>query len=231
MRFDRMVKDRAVRPTALEPVWHVAGYALGAATALMGEKAAMACTVAVEDVIDEHYAKQIERLGRSDDPELKTTRSKISAATNASIATRRWRTARAKRPAYPLALRRDPARLPDRDCALGAPMNASRLHAADQAHAVRRAALDDAPRHGAAVRRAFARDPVFDWLARTGAPRHRALQRFFCWVLESRSAAARRNLDGRRRIRRRGLDSALFARLTPPTPARRSADAPGDPAA
>jgi ubiquinone biosynthesis monooxygenase Coq7 len=69
--LDRLVKDRAVRPTALEPVWHLAGFALGAATALMGEKAAMACTVAVEDVIDEHYAKQIERLGDSD-PELKT---------------------------------------------------------------------------------------------------------------------------------------------------------------
>ena len=68
--FDRMVKDRAVRPTALEPVWRAAGFALGAATALMGEKAAMACTVAVEDVIDEHYARQIERLGAGE-PELK----------------------------------------------------------------------------------------------------------------------------------------------------------------
>ena len=60
--FDRMIKDRNVRPTALEPIWHVAGYMLGAATALLGEKAAMACTVAVEDVIDEHYAAQIEKL-------------------------------------------------------------------------------------------------------------------------------------------------------------------------
>ena len=59
-----------MRPTALEPIWHIAGYALGAATALMGEKAAMACTVAVEEVIDEHYADQAERLGDSD-PELK----------------------------------------------------------------------------------------------------------------------------------------------------------------
>jgi 3-demethoxyubiquinol 3-hydroxylase len=68
--LDKLVKDRGVRPTALEPLWHLAGFALGAATALMGEKAAMACTVAVEDVIDEHYAKQIESLGESD-PELK----------------------------------------------------------------------------------------------------------------------------------------------------------------
>ena len=61
--FDRLVIERRVRPTALEPVWRVAGFALGAATALLGEKAAMACTAAVEEVIDEHYARQVERLG------------------------------------------------------------------------------------------------------------------------------------------------------------------------
>jgi len=60
--FDKLVNERRVRPTALEPVWRVAGFALGAATALLGEKAAMACTAAVEEVIDEHYARQIERL-------------------------------------------------------------------------------------------------------------------------------------------------------------------------
>jgi 3-demethoxyubiquinol 3-hydroxylase len=70
--FDRLVNERRVRPTALEPVWRVAGFALGAATALMGEKAAMACTAAVEEVIDRHYAGQIEKLGDSD-PELKST--------------------------------------------------------------------------------------------------------------------------------------------------------------
>jgi len=57
--FDRLVRERGVRPTALEPLWRVAGFALGAATALLGEKAAMACTVAVEDVIDAHYKKQV----------------------------------------------------------------------------------------------------------------------------------------------------------------------------
>ena len=70
--FDRMIKDRAVRPTAFEPLWRAAGFALGAATALLGEKAAMACTVAVEDVIDEHYSRQIARLDKSE-PELKAT--------------------------------------------------------------------------------------------------------------------------------------------------------------
>ena len=54
--------DRRVRPTVLHPLWQAAGFALGAGTALMGEKAAMACTIAVEEVIDEHYAQQINEL-------------------------------------------------------------------------------------------------------------------------------------------------------------------------
>ncbi len=70
--FDRLVLEGRVRPTLLQPIWHVAGFALGAATALMGERAAMACTVAVEEVIDEHYAGQSEELGE-DHPELKAT--------------------------------------------------------------------------------------------------------------------------------------------------------------
>jgi 3-demethoxyubiquinol 3-hydroxylase len=77
-RFNRMVKERQVRPTALEPVWHVAGFALGAATALLGDRAAMACTVAVEDVIDAHYRGQLERLG-GEDPELKDAVAKFHA--------------------------------------------------------------------------------------------------------------------------------------------------------
>jgi ubiquinone biosynthesis monooxygenase Coq7 len=70
--FDRLVVERRVRPTLLSPLWHVAGFALGAATALLGERAAMACTVAVEEVIDAHYAQQIEALG-AEEPELKAT--------------------------------------------------------------------------------------------------------------------------------------------------------------
>ena len=74
--FDRLVNERRVRPTALEPVWRVAGFALGAATALMGEKAAFACTAAVEEAIDEHYAQQIADLGDRD-PALKQTVEKF----------------------------------------------------------------------------------------------------------------------------------------------------------
>ena len=66
--FDRLIAARRVRPTVLSPVWDVAGFALGAATALLGARAAMACTVAVEEVIDEHYAGQLERLDDSETP-------------------------------------------------------------------------------------------------------------------------------------------------------------------
>jgi ubiquinone biosynthesis monooxygenase Coq7 len=68
--FDRLLPERRVRPTAMAPLWHAAGFALGAATALLGERAAMACTVAVEEVIDEHYAAQAASLGEAE-PELR----------------------------------------------------------------------------------------------------------------------------------------------------------------
>jgi ubiquinone biosynthesis monooxygenase Coq7 len=61
--FQKMLPARRVRPTALLPLWHVAGFALGAATAALGPRAAMACTVAVEEVIDAHYAAQSAKLG------------------------------------------------------------------------------------------------------------------------------------------------------------------------
>ncbi|ARS27163.1 ubiquinone biosynthesis protein COQ7 [Sphingomonas sp. KC8] len=68
-RFDAMIAERGVRPTLLQPIWDVAGFALGAATALMGPKAAMACTAAIETEIDAHYGEQLDQLGDSD-PEL-----------------------------------------------------------------------------------------------------------------------------------------------------------------
>jgi ubiquinone biosynthesis monooxygenase Coq7 len=76
--FDRLMIERRVRPTLLSPLWHVAGFALGAATALLGDRTAMACTVAVEDAIDEHYAQQGERLG-DDEAELRETIGKFRA--------------------------------------------------------------------------------------------------------------------------------------------------------
>jgi 3-demethoxyubiquinol 3-hydroxylase len=70
--FNSLMAERRVRPTALQPVWHVAGFALGATTALLGREAAMACTVAVENVIAEHYAEQMEALG-DDEAHLRDT--------------------------------------------------------------------------------------------------------------------------------------------------------------
>ena len=68
-RFDALLAERRVRPTALQPMWNVAGFMLGAATALISEEAAMACTDAVETEIDRHYSEQLDALGDSD-PEL-----------------------------------------------------------------------------------------------------------------------------------------------------------------
>jgi 3-demethoxyubiquinol 3-hydroxylase len=68
--FDRMIAERGVRPTVMAPLWRVAGFGLGAVTALMGERAAHACTEAVEDVIEEHYGRQSQAL-RGVDSELK----------------------------------------------------------------------------------------------------------------------------------------------------------------
>ena len=70
--FDRLLVERRVRPTVLSPLWSLAGFGLGAVTALMGDKAAMACTVAIEETIDEHYASQAAQLG-DDEAELRST--------------------------------------------------------------------------------------------------------------------------------------------------------------
>jgi len=68
-RFDHLMTERRIRPTALQPLWNVAGYALGAGTALIGKEAAMACTDAIETEIDRHYKQQLDSLG-DQDPEL-----------------------------------------------------------------------------------------------------------------------------------------------------------------
>lgn len=70
-RFDALMAERGVRPTALQPFWSIAGYALGAGTALLGPEAAMACTAAIETEIDKHYSDQLDELEASGaDPEL-----------------------------------------------------------------------------------------------------------------------------------------------------------------
>ena len=110
-RFNQMMAERQVRPTVLQPFWHVAGFALGAATAMMGKEAAMACTEAVEEVIDEHYASQARQLG-DDEKELRETilefREDEIAHRDAAVAHDAHRA-----PAYPLLSRgvKDASRL------------------------------------------------------------------------------------------------------------------------
>ena len=77
-RFDALMAERGVRPTLLAPFWDVAGFALGAATALIGPDAAMACTVAVETEIDRHYADQLAELGDAE-PDLAATIAEFQA--------------------------------------------------------------------------------------------------------------------------------------------------------
>jgi ubiquinone biosynthesis monooxygenase Coq7 len=76
--FDALLAERGVRPTVLQPFWAIAGHALGAATALMGPEAAMACTAAIEDEIDAHYSEQLDALGDSD-PELSASIARFQA--------------------------------------------------------------------------------------------------------------------------------------------------------
>ena len=60
--FDEKIKQKKVRPTLMQPIWGVGGFALGFLTALIDKKSAMACTTAVEEIIDEHYQEQIKEL-------------------------------------------------------------------------------------------------------------------------------------------------------------------------
>ena len=76
--FDQLMTDRGIRPTILQPVWNVAGHALGAVTALISPRAAMACTAAVETEIDKHYSEQLRALG-NEDPDLSGTITEFQA--------------------------------------------------------------------------------------------------------------------------------------------------------
>ncbi len=98
--FDRMIAARSVRPTLMAPIWRVAAYGLGAATALFGEKAAHACTEAVEDVIERHYADQSAALADRE-PELKAVVDQFRAEEMAHRDTAVEHGAR-EAPAYPL---------------------------------------------------------------------------------------------------------------------------------
>jgi 3-demethoxyubiquinol 3-hydroxylase len=76
--FDALLARRGVRPTLLQPFWRIAGHALGVTTALISPKAAMACTAAVEDEIDEHYSQQLAALG-TEEPEVAASIAEFQA--------------------------------------------------------------------------------------------------------------------------------------------------------
>ena len=99
--FDKLLNAGSVRPTALSPVWNAAGFALGAATALLGEKAAHACTEAVETVIEEHYGDQIVELEAAGETELAATMTKFR---DEDVAHKELATSEgaAQAPAYPV---------------------------------------------------------------------------------------------------------------------------------
>jgi ubiquinone biosynthesis monooxygenase Coq7 len=99
-RFDSLLAERNVRPTALQPVWNIAGFMLGAATALISEEAAMACTDAVETEIDRHYSAQLDELSDGD-PELAADIAEFRAEELEHRETARALGA-ANAPAYPL---------------------------------------------------------------------------------------------------------------------------------
>ncbi len=99
--FDRMLAAGHVRPTALSPIWNAAGFALGAATALLGEKAAHACTEAVETVIEEHYGDQVTELNAAGEDALAAKMAKFQEE---EVAHKDLATAEgaAEAPGYPL---------------------------------------------------------------------------------------------------------------------------------
>lgn len=99
--FDKLLLAGSARPTALSPVWNAAGFALGAATALLGEKAAHACTEAVETVIEEHYGDQVAELEAAGEGELAARMAKFR---DEEVAHKELATAEgaAQAPAYPL---------------------------------------------------------------------------------------------------------------------------------
>jgi len=99
--FDKLLASGHVRPTAMSPIWNAAGFALGAATALLGEKAAHACTEAVESVIEEHYGDQVAELEAAGEKDLA---AKLSKFRDEEIAHKDLATAEgaAQAPGYPV---------------------------------------------------------------------------------------------------------------------------------
>jgi len=69
--FEKEIQRRKIKPTYLLPLWDIMGVTLGFGTAMLGKKAAMLCTASVEEVIENHYENQLEKLG-DDEKDLKS---------------------------------------------------------------------------------------------------------------------------------------------------------------
>ena len=68
--FDKEIKKRNIKPTKFLPLWDLLGVGLGFGSTILGKKATMLCTASVEEVIDEHYQNQIDKI-QDDEKELK----------------------------------------------------------------------------------------------------------------------------------------------------------------
>lgn len=77
--FDDELKQQKIRPTIMQPIWRIGGFAMGFLTAILDKKAAMCCTTAVEEVIDEHYQEQIKLITKEEKflPQEKKSELKI----------------------------------------------------------------------------------------------------------------------------------------------------------
>lgn len=75
--FNKKMQDNQIRPTIMQPIWQLGGFALGFLTAAIDKKAAMTCTTAVEEVIDEHYMDQIKYLEEQKNMNLDDMKEKI----------------------------------------------------------------------------------------------------------------------------------------------------------
>ena len=74
--FDKEIQKRKIKPTVFLPLWDLMGVALGFGTTMIDKKAAMLCTASVEEVIDDHYKNQLDKLG-DDEKELKNNIEKF----------------------------------------------------------------------------------------------------------------------------------------------------------
>jgi 3-demethoxyubiquinol 3-hydroxylase len=80
--FNKEISAQKIRPTVMQPLWKIGGFALGFVTGLLDKRAAMCCTTAVEEVIDEHYQQQLDLIAKEEKFLSSDEREKISTLKN-----------------------------------------------------------------------------------------------------------------------------------------------------